>query len=629
MLRRKTMNKIGLASVLLVFVFGGVAQAMIDTEFTPIELVQQSEAIVLVEFAKPKDDGEAVAKVVEAYKGKAPAKEIKFFLMAGQQGENPKGKRIISDVSGPHKQALLFLGEFDKFRPPHATDEPMALLHVGKEWVVLLGYQDEEDPNAPIEWDMADTSNPLLAVFSGSDPMLRRAVKYILNNKDAKVPTTSEVHWAKKVQLGKVDVKVNGVTGLRLGEANLVFLSSADGDRLITLADGKGTDVTAEYNLTSKSLASEWADFDGNDGLDLLSWDGKGLKLFATKDGKFTEGEALPAEGLKDVQNIALVAKTGSNCLAVIGTPTGPMLFDGKTGIAAMAKPEKFDELGKGGKVLAADFDADGVNDILAVYEKGSVFYKGVEGEWGKFAAPQLGNVARGEGRGTAIVGDYDMDGLFDLFVTAEDRNRLYHNVGEGKFDEMLALSGEIEYIAKRGGIEAITGDINNDGRQDIFIAYSGFAPHVFFNRGFFSFGHAHGLDVADNRLIEGAQNGQQGGTLTDLNGDGALDMVVVLTDGSVWMLPRQVEDDTALAIKVTSPTVQRVTAANESRQFGAFKALPGRPALVGVREAQPVTVSWKKPGQDKPETKLIFVAGECQELCLPPAASTPTTTSK
>ena len=71
-------------------------------------------------------------------------------------------------------------------------------------------------------------------------------------------------------------------------------------------------------------------------------------------------------------------------------------------------------------------------------------------------------------GMGVAA-GDYDNDGLPDLYVLGYDRCILYHNNGNGTFSDATARSG----VANRGkwGSSAAWLDYDNDGRLDLVVA--------------------------------------------------------------------------------------------------------------------------------------------------------------
>jgi enediyne biosynthesis protein E4 len=78
-----------------------------------------------------------------------------------------------------------------------------------------------------------------------------------------------------------------------------------------------------------------------------------------------------------------------------------------------------------------------------------------------------LANVGNGNyGMGVAV-GDYDNDGLPDLFVTNYGKNILYHNNGNGTFTDVTAKAG-----VEGGGWSVSAGffDYNNDGLLDLFV---------------------------------------------------------------------------------------------------------------------------------------------------------------
>jgi len=74
---------------------------------------------------------------------------------------------------------------------------------------------------------------------------------------------------------------------------------------------------------------------------------------------------------------------------------------------------------------------------------------------------------ARGWGMAIAV-GDYDNDGLPDLYVTGYGHNVLYHNLGSCKFEDVTAKAG-----VQAGGFStgAAWADYDRDGNLDLFIA--------------------------------------------------------------------------------------------------------------------------------------------------------------
>jgi len=622
---RDTMKHTIVAAALAAMTICTPVAAFINPNFTPVHLVRQSEAIVLVEFQKVGADGQAKAVVVEVLKGKMDAKDLAFDFQAG--AFEAKGDQITAQVAGPHKRALMFIGAFQRSEDEEGMDEAdegaKALLHVGKDWVTLSWWDETST------WDMDDIDAVLLGTWAGSDVMLRRAVKYLLTDEQADVPIASNASWAGKIPAGTVAGKVFDVRPVDLLDDGKIVLhvASAKADRLLRwdAAAGKPVEITAKHKLAARSHAAAWGDMNRDGRIDLVSFDGKQIMLHARRaDATFAATSMVDAATVKGGCRSLSVVDCGERGVGVvIGGREQPLLAvigpKGKVSVAplhagaAPAEAAKMDL--NAGRCLIADLDNDLTPDVLAVGARGSLLYRGKPK--GEFAAPSAVAVGQGAGRAAAFVGDYDMDGLPGVLTVAEDGNRIYHNLGEGKFEEMLAMSGEIEYIAKRGGIGGMTGDVNNDGRQDVLIVYSSMSPQVFFNRGFHSFGHARALDLDMAHLLDSAQEGQQAGCLADVNGDGALDMFLVLADGRMWLFPRTIdaahESGSAAAVvrlpvKAGRAGPVTVTGWVENRCLGSYVLTAGGPpALFGVTEPAPVTVKWRWGG-GKMQTAEVFV---------------------
>ncbi|MCX7805317.1 MAG: VCBS repeat-containing protein, partial [Planctomycetota bacterium] len=206
-----------------------------------------------------------------------------------------------------------------------------------------------------------------------------------------------------------------------------------------------------------------------------------------------------------------------------------------------------------------------------------------------------------------------DADGRLDVLTMAEDSPRVWQNAGGGKFTNEFFICGEFSYISKPGCIMGNACDINSDGRQDIFLAYSEMGAQVFFNRGFRSFGHAHQpIDIAEAQIIPDALNGQQGGVLADLNGDGWQDMALVLPDGRVFVLQQASGEGAALVVRVVlapggsfaGPVT--VSARNDRMPLGAWAVAPGvSEAFFGRTTPGEVTIRWRMPGGREQEKKF------------------------
>ncbi|HMC26527.1 MAG TPA: VCBS repeat-containing protein, partial [Verrucomicrobiae bacterium] len=133
-----------------------------------------------------------------------------------------------------------------------------------------------------------------------------------------------------------------------------------------------------------------------------------------------------------------------------------------------------------GGGVAFLDFDNDGAQDLLFI-----------NSTWWPWHVPSgqkptTMELYRNDGKGNfqdvtagsgldvsfygmgAAVGDYDNDGLPDVFVTGVGGNHLFHNLGGGKFQDVTTpsgLGGSNEWSTSASWV-----DIDNDGDLDLFV---------------------------------------------------------------------------------------------------------------------------------------------------------------
>lgn len=135
--------------------------------------------------------------------------------------------------------------------------------------------------------------------------------------------------------------------------------------------------------------------------------------------------------------------------------------------------------------------------------------------------------IVEATGCGCAFI-DYDNDGWMDLFILSGSRlegappgttNRLYHNNRDGTFTDVTEKAG-LQRVGWASGV--CVGDYNNDGFDDIFVAY--FGHNVLYrNNGDGTFSDvtkAAGLWHDDERYGSGC-------TFVDYDRDGHLDLFV------------------------------------------------------------------------------------------------------
>ena len=127
---------------------------------------------------------------------------------------------------------------------------------------------------------------------------------------------------------------------------------------------------------------------------------------------------------------------------------------------------------------------------------------------------------------GGCAFGDYDGDGLADLYVTnsvpswgkANEKScgRLYRNVGGGRFEDATARAG----IRACGlGMGAFWADLDGDGRLDLYLTNVG-ANAVWWNRGDGTFEEGKATGLEDPLFSVGA-------AFLDYDGDGRVDVAV------------------------------------------------------------------------------------------------------
>ncbi|MEO5903495.1 MAG: FG-GAP-like repeat-containing protein [Gemmatimonadaceae bacterium] len=173
-------------------------------------------------------------------------------------------------------------------------------------------------------------------------------------------------------------------------------------------------------------------------------------------------------------------------------------------------------------KALFVDFDHDGDLDIfLAGNGERTVYRNNLDGT---FSETTSGFGLTGSlNAHDAAFGDFDGDGRTDLFVTRDHgSNALFHNGGAQRFSDVTAASG----LASSGGSGATAaGDYNNDGLLDLFVAgANGAEPMLWLNKGNGTFARDRRSGAAMQTLsgISGVA-----ATFLDYDNDGWLDLVV------------------------------------------------------------------------------------------------------
>ena len=165
------------------------------------------------------------------------------------------------------------------------------------------------------------------------------------------------------------------------------------------------------------------------------------------------------------------------------------------------------------------DFDNDGILDLFVTGDKGSALWRG-RGN-GTFAdvTRQAGIGGPPAGGSCALFLDADHDGDLDIFVCGRPPlgNQLWNNNADGTFTNMAASAGVA--CPESTTVMVLAGDLDGDRDMDLVLLRKGQPARVFLND----------LLTRYREVDCGASiQGDLGGVLQDFNGDGRLDLLVL-----------------------------------------------------------------------------------------------------
>lgn len=174
--------------------------------------------------------------------------------------------------------------------------------------------------------------------------------------------------------------------------------------------------------------------------------------------------------------------------------------------------------------MLGVLFDADRDGDldlfIACQFQSNAFFLNNGHAQFTE--ATQVVGLENEGGSIGAFVADFDNDGWEDLYVTCANRpNLMYRNLGQARFVDMSAESGEACWPSLKHAQGAALADYDNDGDCDIFVCVLEAGNRLLQNDGNGVF-----ADVTAQAGLAGRDQ-SFGATFFDADNDGDLDLVV------------------------------------------------------------------------------------------------------
>jgi len=320
------------------------------------------------------------------------------------------------------------------------------------------------------------------------------------------------------------DFDADGDADLYLGFADpkipaKVYRNDAKGTRFVDVATQIGV------ALTGVARQPAWIDYDGDGDLDLFA-------------------------AFRDVPNRLLRNDRGR--------------FIDVTVASGIGDPRK--------TVSAAwwDFDRDGDLDLFTANQEGEPngFYRQDQGRFTDvaqaFGVDGMPRPAADGGVGPSV-SDFDLDGDFDLFVANYGHSALYRNDGGLRFTE---VSGERGIDLNGHGVTSGWGDLDNDGRPDLYVG-NFIAGQPLYRDALFINGAKFTEALPNVILKHDATHGVQ---FVDFDRDGRLDLALTNNDpdggGHPLLRNTAAMRGRSIGIEVTDPNARRTRAGSEVRLY-------------------------------------------------------------
>jgi len=242
--------------------------------------------------------------------------------------------------------------------------------------------------------------------------------------------------------------------------------------------------------------------------------------------------------------------------------------------------------------VVASDFDDDGYPDLyVACDSTPSLLYHnkkdGTFEEVGLLSGVALNDDGQEQGGMGVAVADYDEDGHYDILKTnfSDDVPNLYHNSGDGTFEDRVFQSGLGAYMEHVGwGAHFL--DVDHDGRKDLLLINGHVYPEVerrpeiHYRQPrllYWNVGGGRFKDVSDTSGpgIAEAQS-SRGSAVGDLDNDGSLEVVISNMGARPSLLKNFGKKKNWILVQCVGTTSSRDAVGARVQVFAAGRRLSG-----------------------------------------------------
>jgi len=243
-----------------------------------------------------------------------------------------------------------------------------------------------------------------------------------------------------------------------------------------------------------------------------------------------------------------------------------------------------------GSGVAFLDYDNDGAQDLLFVNSAAwpwhpspgkaaaslTLYHNDGKGNF-KDVTASSGLDISFYGMGVAV-GDYDNDGLTDIFVTGVGGNHLFRNSGNGKFEDMTAPAG-LGDSTNEYSTSAAWVDYDNDGQLDLFVCdYVRWSKEIDLEVGYKIDGvtRAYGQPMNFQGTFPRLYHNEGGGKFKNVSKEAGIQIKNPATGvpmaKSLGVTPIDLDGDGWIDLVVANDTVQNFVFHNEHN--GTFKEI-------------------------------------------------------